>query len=64
MCVFIGIHSMRLSFLVSRLHCERPISGEEDEEEEDEDEEEFFNHYKNDLKRHAHTLSGRRVRWF
>ena len=22
------------------------------------EEEEFFNHYKNDLKRHAHTLSG------
>jgi hypothetical protein len=28
------------------------------EEEEEEEEEEFFNHYKNDLKRHAHTLSG------
>ena len=24
----------------------------------EEEEEEFFNHYKNDLKRHAHTLSG------
>ena len=28
------------------------------EEEEEEEEEEFFNHYKNDLKRHAHTPSG------
>jgi len=27
-----------------------------EEEEEEEEEEEFFNHYKNDLKRHAHTL--------
>jgi hypothetical protein len=27
-------------------------------EEEEEEEEEFFNHYKNDLKRHAHTPSG------
>ena len=26
--------------------------------EEEEEEEEFFNHYKNDLKRHAHTPSG------
>ena len=26
-------------------------------EEEEEEEEEFFNHYKNDLKRHAHTPS-------
>ena len=25
---------------------------------EEEEEEEFFNHYKNDLKRHAHTPSG------
>jgi len=25
------------------------------EEEEEEEEEEFFNHYKNDLERHAHT---------
>jgi len=24
----------------------------------EEEEGEFFNHYKNDLKRHAHTLSG------
>ena len=24
----------------------------------EEEEEEFFNHYKNDLKRHAHTPSG------
>jgi hypothetical protein len=24
----------------------------------EEEEEEFFNHYKTDLKRHAHTLSG------
>jgi hypothetical protein len=29
-----------------------------EEEEEEEEEEEFFNHYKNDLKRHAHTPSG------
>jgi hypothetical protein len=28
------------------------------EEEEEEEEEEFFNHWKNDLKRHAHTPSG------
>ena len=28
------------------------------EEEEEEEEEEFFNHYKNDLERHAHTPSG------
>ena len=28
------------------------------EEEVEEEEEEFFNHYKNDLKRHAHTPSG------
>ena len=27
-------------------------------EEEEEEEEEFFNHYKNDLERHAHTPSG------
>ena len=27
-------------------------------EEEEEEEEEFFNHYKNDLTRHAHTPSG------
>jgi len=27
-------------------------------EEEEEEEEEFFNHYKNDLKRHAHGPSG------
>ena len=27
-------------------------------QEEEEEEEEFFNHYKNDLKRHAHTPSG------
>jgi len=27
----------------------------EEEVEEEEEEEEFFNHYKNDLKRHAHT---------
>jgi len=26
--------------------------------EEEEEEEEFFNHYKNDLERHAHTPSG------
>jgi hypothetical protein len=26
--------------------------------EEEEEEEEFFNHYKNDLNRHAHTPSG------
>jgi len=26
--------------------------------EEEEGQEEFFNHYKNDLKRHAHTMSG------
>jgi len=26
--------------------------------EEEEEEEESFNHYKNDLERHAHTLSG------
>jgi hypothetical protein len=35
-----------------------------EEEEEEEEEEEFFNHYKNDLKRHAHTpseLSGKEV---
>jgi hypothetical protein len=30
--------------------------------EEEEEEEEFFNHYKNDLKRHAHTLRRRRRR--
>ena len=30
---------------------------EEEEEKEEEKEEEVFNHYKNDLKRHAHTLS-------
>jgi len=29
-----------------------------DREEEEEEEEEFFNHYKNDLERHAHTPSG------
>ena len=29
-----------------------------EEEEEEEEEEEFFNHYKNNLERHAHTLSG------
>jgi hypothetical protein len=28
------------------------------EEEEEEEEEEFFNHYKNDQERHAHTPSG------
>ena len=28
------------------------------EEEEEEEEEEFFNHYKNDLERRAHTPSG------
>jgi len=27
-------------------------------EQEEEEEEEFFNHYKNDLERHAHTPSG------
>jgi len=31
------------------------VAGREEEEEE---EEEFFNHYKNDLERHAHTPSG------
>jgi len=46
-----------------------PASGEEEEEEEEEEErlylhletrkeEEFFNHFKNDRKRHAHTPSG------
>jgi len=38
----------------------REEEEEEEEEErlEEEEEEEFFNHYKNDLKRHAHTPSG------
>jgi len=31
---------------------------DDEEEEEEEEEEEFFNHYKNDLERHAHTPSG------
>jgi hypothetical protein len=31
---------------------------EEEEEEEEEEEGLFFSHYTNDLKRHAHTLSG------
>ena len=35
----------------------RPSSWRPDKEEEEE-EEEFFNHYKNDLERHAHTPSG------
>ena len=30
--------------------------------EEEEEEEEFFNHYKNDLKRHAHESHGSAVR--
>jgi hypothetical protein len=34
-----------------------PAEQVKPEREEEEEEEEFFNHYKNDLKRHAHTLS-------
>jgi hypothetical protein len=35
----------------------RPLK-EDEKEEKEEEEEEFINHYKNDLKRHSHTLSG------
>jgi hypothetical protein len=36
----------------------RGRGAEAGEEEEEEEEEEFFNHYKNDLKRYAHSPSG------
>ena len=36
----------------------KDLRGTAGGEEEEEEEEEFFNHYKNDLKRHAHTPSG------
>jgi hypothetical protein len=34
------------------------VAAEHSRSEREEEEEEFFNHYKNDLKRHAHTPSG------
>jgi hypothetical protein len=49
---FAQLSNKRVSLLQSA------IGGGGEDEDEDEDEEEFFNHYKNDLKRHAHTLSG------
>ena len=32
----------------------RHVRDNDDEDEDEEEEEEFFNHYKNDLERHAH----------
>jgi len=43
--------------MVEPAHSRRGF-GSGRREEEEEEEEEFFNHYKNDLKRHAHTPSG------
>ena len=45
---------LKRTVLVGRAQVEgRRGEGSEGKEEEEEEEEEFFNHYKNDLKRHA-----------
>jgi len=41
-----------------RRQLRQPRGPRRREEEEEEEEEEFFNHYKNDLERHAHTRGG------
>ena len=55
MCVICPLFTYQKNYLqkltVFRLAAARP---KEEEGEEEEEEEEFFNHYKNDLERHAH----------
>jgi hypothetical protein len=53
-CISAAVRCQKKKFHLQPRPCPPPPREEEEEEEE----EEFFNHYKNDLKRHAHTPSG------